>query len=177
MWLWDKDPSGRYNTHSPLQLEEANKWIATILTIPALKSLKIEVTSHRWDHYSVNDSVLFFNLKNKERPNYHSYHTFAKQLDIAPEQLKKIILDFDKLGLNRFYREEHFIAFRTETSLSYSKGYFYFFDTAITNNINPADILNFEHEKDIKYFREALFNKFLVIKKYDDHWIEWKETN
>ena len=175
MWVWNKDPGGRYNTHNPLQLDNANKWIESILTIPALKTLKIEVTSRKWDHYSVNDSVMFFDLKNKELPNYHSYFTFAKRLNTDPEQLKKVVLDFDNLGLNRFYRENEFIAFNTETSLSFSKGYFYFFDTTVSRNINSGDILNFKNGKDLKYFRQGMFDTFLVLKKHDGHWIEWEE--
>jgi hypothetical protein len=177
MWVWNKDPSGRYNAHNPLQLDNANKWVDTILKISALKTLQIEVTSRKWDHYDVNDSVMFFNLRNKELANYHSYYTFAQRLNIDPELLKKVVIDFDKLGLNRFYREANFIAFKTETSLSFSRGYFYFLDTTITETMKAGDLLDFRSSGELKYFRQAMFDRFLVIKKYDRHWVEWEEAN
>lgn len=175
MWVWHKDPNGKYNAHNPLQIDNASKWVDTILNIPGLKTLQIEITSDKWDNYKVNDSIMFFNLKNQELPNYHSYYTFARRLNIEPDLLKAIVLDFDKLGLNRFYREKELVAFNTVTYLGYSKGYFYFRNSAIVRNINSGDTLDFRNGNDFKYFRQALFDKFLVLKKYNDHWIEWEE--
>jgi hypothetical protein len=177
MWIWNKDPGGRYNNHNQLQIENTNNWLGTIREIPAFKTLKIEATSKKWDRYEVNDSTMFFNLNNKELPNYHSYYTFAKRLNIDQELLKTIVLDFDKLGLNRFYRENEFIAFNTVTYLGYSKGYFYFFDSLIVKSITVGDILDFKNSGEFRYFRQAMFDKFSVVKKFDDHWIEWEETH
>lgn len=174
VWVWNKDPSGRYNDHNPLQLDKANSWVDTVLQISALKTLKIEVTSKKWDHYYVNDSIMFFNLSSKELPNYHNYYTFSKRLSCDPELLKRIVIDFDKLGLNRFYKEDEFIAFTTVTYFGYSKGYIYFIDSTIGKNIITGDTLDFRNEKGFKYFREAETSKFLVLKKHDDHWIEWE---
>ncbi|MFT3824178.1 MAG: hypothetical protein QM731_09670 [Chitinophagaceae bacterium] len=176
-WIWNKDPSGRYNRHNPLQPESASKWIDSIRAIPTLRTLQVEVMSHKWDHYNVNDSGMFFNLQNKELANYHSYYTFANRMGIAPEQLKKIVLDFDKLGLNRFYRENEFIAFETMTSLTYAYGYFYFFDTAAVKRIHKDDVLDFRSNGEFTNFRQAMFNRFLVLKVHDSHWVEWMEVN
>jgi hypothetical protein len=174
MWVWNKDPNGRYNTHNPLQVDEASKWIDTVLKVPPLKTLKVDISSIKLDHYYVNDSIMFFNLNSKELPNYHSYYTFANRLNINSELLKRIILDFDKLGLNRFYKEDEFIAFNTVTYLGYSKGYFYFIDSIMGKKINSGDTLDLRSDKGFKYFREAANSKFVVLKKYNSHWIEWE---
>jgi hypothetical protein len=174
MWVWNKDQNGRYNAHNPLRLDEATKWVDTVLTIPSLRTLQIDITSKKDDYYYLNDSILFFNLKTKELPNYHSYYTFAHRLNVDPERLKRSILIFDELGLNRFYKEDEFIAFNTVTSLGYEKGYLYFIDSTVGSKINPGDTLDFRKEKEFKYFRQANVSRLLVLKKYNVHWIEWR---
>lgn len=176
MWVWNKDPNGRYNKHNSLQVDKATNWVNTVLQIPALKTLKVEVTSKKWDHFYLNDSIMFFDLKNKELPNYHSYYTFANRLNCDPELLKRIVTDFDNLGLNRFYREDDFLAFTTVTYLGYAQGYLYLIDPVVGQKINYGDTLNFKEGKEFKYFREGRYSKFLVTKKYTDHWIEWEVT-
>ena len=126
---WIKSADGRYNRNNALKLEKSNKWIETIAPIPGLKTMRVLYESAREDKYLVNDSTMFFDLKNTELPTYLSYHTFAKRLGITPKLMKKIVSDFDELGLNRFYREDEFIAFLTVTGgMESPKGYFYFFD-------------------------------------------------
>jgi hypothetical protein len=174
MWVWNKDPSGRYNEHNTLQIDKATNWVDTVLKVPALRTLKVEVTSKKWDHYDVNDSIMFFDLKSQELPNYHSYYTFANRLNCKPELLKRIVLDFDKLGLNRFYREDSFLAFTTVTSLGYARGYLYFIDPTVGIKMNTGDTLSFENGNEFKYFREGRYSKLLVTKKYNNHWIEWE---
>lgn len=174
MWVWNKDPEGRYNAHNPLRLPEAEIWVNRVLSIPGIKKLQVEKTSKKWDHYNLNDSTLFFNLSNQELPNYHSYHTFAERLRVHPDSLKELILDFDKLGLNRFYREEEFLAFRTVTYFDDGKGYLYFFDSSGVKKINPGDTLDFRLAKEFKWFRLPLISKLVILKKYNDHWIEWQ---
>ena len=97
MWIWDKDPNGRYNAHTDLKLEKANEWIQTVIGIPKLTNIRVYSASRKHDNYTVNDSTMFFDLKKQELPNYHSYHTFANRLNTDPELLKKIVLDFEKL--------------------------------------------------------------------------------
>ena len=174
MWVWNKDPNGQYNAHNPLKIDAANKWVDSVMKIPALRTLKLQVTSRRSDHYIVNDSIMFFDLKKQELPNYHSYHTFARRLQIDPELLRKTVMDFDKLGLNRFYREDEFIAFKTVAYMNYTSGYFYFFDLVKVNSLNAGDILHFK-DSDFKYFTDANYDRFVVLKKYDNHWIEWEQ--
>ena len=172
-WIWNKDPNGTYNAHNPLQLEKANAWVDTVLSIPALKKLKIETISNKLDHYEINDSIMFFDLKKQELANYHSYQTFAKRLNTEPELLKRVVLDFDKLALNRFYKEDAFLAFTTVSYLNYSQGYFYFIDTIAGSKINTGDTLDFRSNQDFKNFREGTTNRFVIGKKYNDHWMEW----
>jgi hypothetical protein len=157
--LSSKSSINRYNLTTTLQLENSNKWIETIKAYPSLKQLRIEITSKKWDHYEVNDSMIFFG-DHKELANYHSYKTFGKRLNIDPELLKSIIFDFDKLGLNRFYRVENYFLFITESYLTTSSGYLYLVD-----------------EKFAKEKGDLLFGKYLLTNKYDSHWFAWKEPN
>jgi hypothetical protein len=172
MWIWNNDPGGRYNAHNPLQVDKATEWINAVSNIPRLKTLQVELTYRK--NYEINDSNMFFGSGEKELPNYHSHFTFAKRLDIEPAQLETIVRDFDKLGLNRFYREENFIAFKTLTSLSWSRGYFYFPDSTLAAAIKEGDVIDLR-QNNITYFREALFNDLRITKKFDNHWLEWEE--
>ena len=135
--------------------------------------MRVYSSSRKEDKYTVNDSTMFFNLKKKELPNYRSYHTFANRLQTDPELLKKLVIDFDKLGLNRFYREDEFIAFTTASYLGYSAGYFYFFDTAAVRKMEVGSMLHFSRD-DYQYFTSANLDRYLILKKYDDHWVEWE---
>ncbi|MEO6668862.1 MAG: hypothetical protein ABIN36_05270 [Ferruginibacter sp.] len=172
-FIWNKDPNGKYNAHNLLQIDSAYKWIETIKSISELKKIKIDIVSSKFDHYEINDSIMFFG-NHKELANYHSYKTFSQRLNIEPELLKSIVLSFDKLGLNRFYREDKYFAFVTQSYMTTSKGYFYFIDTILP--LNKGDILDLRDESNRDNFRTALFEKFLILNKYDSHWYEWQES-
>ena len=175
MFIWNKDPEGRYNAHPTLKLEEAIQWIESIKPFYKLKEIKISSTSKKWDHYDLNDSILFFKDGRKELPNYHHYKAFAQRLDIEPEQLKKIIFDFDKLGLNRFYREEEYFAFETQTYLGWEKGYLYFIKPVAA--IKENDTIDLLQEKEPEHFRSPVIYRFLIIRKLNDHWFEYKSVD
>lgn len=175
MFIWNKDPEGRYNAHPDIKPEEANQWVEEVKPLYKLKEIKITSTSKKWDHYDVNGSILFFKDGSRELPNYHSYKTFAQQLDIETEQLKKIITDFDKLGLNRFYREEEYFAFETQTYLGWERGYFYFIKPVPA--IQENDIIDVLQQKEPERFRSPTIYKFLISRKLNDHWFEYKTVD
>jgi len=175
MFIWNKDPRGRYNFHPDIKLEEANRWVEEVQPFYKLKEIEISSTSRKWDHYDINDSILFFKEGGEELANYHSYKTFASQLDIQPEKLKTIIYDFDKLGLNRFYREDEFFAFETQTYFEWEKGYFYFIRSLPEVGVN--DTIDIRHEKEPEHFRSSLIYRFRITRKLDDHWFEYKSVD
>lgn len=174
MFIWNKDPEGRYNSHPNIKLEEADQWVEQIKPYYKLKEIKITSTSKKWDHYEVNDSTLFFKDNHEKLANYH-YKIFADRINIEPEKLKAIIYDFDKLGLNRFYREQEFFAFETQTYLGSEKGYFYFIESL--SQIQAGDTIDIRQEKEPEHFRSPLIYKFLITRKLNDHWFEYKSVD
>jgi hypothetical protein len=177
MYVWDKDPSGKYNAHNPLQLDKATEWIMKVKDYEKLRTIQIEAYSKKWDSYEINDTATFLNkgkYNNEEKVAYLSLRTVSKRIGVADTTLIKIIQDFDYLNLNRFYREEDYLAFKTQTYLNFSKGYFYFYNTKLT--MNKGDTLDLRQLNNMDNFRDALFSRFLVTNKYNDNWVEWYEV-
>lgn len=175
-FTWKKSPSGRYNSHPDLMKSEADAWVSTVKDISSLRKMKIDVFSRKWDDYEVNDTGVFINKGNlfdgKEQVKYKSAATMGKQLGIPDSLLIRLISEFDRLGLNRFYREEKYFAFETEVYLGYSTGYFYFIDPIPL--IQQGDTLNLKEMPNAGNFRDALFDRFVVRRKIDDQWVDWK---
>lgn len=175
-FTWNKSPSGRYNAHPDLLKPEADAWVQAVKNIRTLRNMKIEVFSRKWDDYQVNDTGVFIHkgdlFEGKEQVKYKSAATMGKQLGISDTLLIRLIKEFDRLGLNRFYREEKYFAFETEVYLGYSTGYFYFIDPMPM--IQKGDTLDLKAMPNANNFRDALFDRFVVRRKIDDHWVDWK---
>jgi hypothetical protein len=178
MFVWNKDPSGRYNSHNQLKVDKSTTWVNGLKDIKTIRSLEIESFSKKWDDYSVNDTGVFIAkgtlFKGQEQVKYKSAKTMANQLKVSDTVLIKVIKDFDDLGLNRFFREEKFMAFETHQSLTRTLGYFYFIDTTLNKNVGDTlDLRKFSTDN----FKHGQSCKYVVTNKVNAWWTEWKEIN
>ncbi len=167
----------RYNTHNPLQLEKANKWVETVIKIQSLKTVRIEAYSKDWDYYEVNKVGVALHGDDLSRDSTKrrrlSSNSMSILLGISDTLLINLIQEFDELGLNRFYREDNFFAFETETYLGYSKGYFFFIDPSHVKQ--KGDTLDFRNLKHLNNFKDGYHNRYLVLNNYDNHWLDWEQ--
>jgi hypothetical protein len=176
MWIWNKDPNGSYNADNPLLQEKSDQWVQKIRPLKQIRTMKIEVFSNDWDDYEVNDTGVFIkngNLnKGAEMLKYKRAATMGKQLGMPDTMLISLIKKFDQLKLNRFYRENEFLAFETQVYFDLRRGYFYFYDPTFTDHIRDTfDLKYFGVLNNFKYGGNA---RFALIKKYDEHWVKWE---
>jgi hypothetical protein len=164
-----KTPKIYFDLHEmkDLNIEAGNAFVNYIRQMPNLDAISVIDRKNNGNDFFVNNQGIFLDTIQQDLPNYYSYKKRTGEIHIAADSLFNSIKLFDKIGVNRYDKEEGYYRFHVIPGLGINRGYIY------VNSIpvKMGDTLLASSSMNRSYHYEIIINRQL-----DQHWFEYYDN-
>ncbi|WP_074938409.1 hypothetical protein [Algibacter lectus] len=147
---------------SEFNLNAGKEFVVEINSLNEITKISVVDVQLERNEFKVNGQSIFNDTLQKNLPNYYSYTKRAKELDIEPDKLSKLLSVFKEIKVSEFIREDGFYNFPVEQyALSKHNGYLY----KSSSDLKVGDTLRNERN---------IYNTFILKKQIAENWFEYE---